>query len=111
MSRIHSKLPYKPDDPVPKVVDSMEGTVMWGVRSAAPEGECNIDSTCSVENTTYVWNAKLRLKCKMNTFNENFKKMERRIFMERRFKKKKKNSKNSKCLLRQISSLSTEKLN
>ena len=71
MSKIHFELPDKPDDPVPKVVDSKEGTVMWGVGLAAPEGECNIGPTYSVENTTYVWNAKLRLKCKMNTFHEN----------------------------------------
>ena len=54
MSKIHFKLPDKPDDPVPKVVDSMEGTVMWRVGLAAPEGECNIGPTYSVENTTYV---------------------------------------------------------
>ena len=54
MSKIHFKLLDKPDDPVPKVVDSMEGTVMWGVSLAAPEGECNISPTYSVENTTYV---------------------------------------------------------
>ena len=71
MSKIHFKLLDKPDDPVPKVVDSREGTVMWGVSLAAPEGECNIGLTYSVENTTCVWNAKLRLKCKMNIFNEN----------------------------------------
>ena len=71
MSKIHFKLPDKPDDSVPKVVDSREGTAMWGVGLAAPEGECNISPTYSVENTTHVWNAKLRLKCKMNTFNEN----------------------------------------
>ena len=45
------KLPDKPDDPVP---DSMEGTAMWEVGLAAPEGECNIGLTYSVENTTYV---------------------------------------------------------
>ena len=71
MSKIHFELPDKPDDPVPKVIDSREGTAMWGVCLAAPEGECNIGPTYSIENTTYVWNAKLRLKCKMNTFNEN----------------------------------------
>ena len=71
MSKIHFRLPDKPDDPVPKVVDSKEGTAMWEVGLAAPEGECNIGLTYSVENTTYDWNAKLRLKCKMNTFNEN----------------------------------------
>ena len=54
MSKIHFGLPDKPDDPVPKVVDSVEDTVMWGVGLAALEGECNIGPTCSVENTTYV---------------------------------------------------------
>ena len=54
MSKIHFELPDKSNDPVPKVVDSMEGTAMWEVGLAAPEGECNIDPTCSVENTTYV---------------------------------------------------------
>ena len=54
MFKIHFKLPDKPDDPVSKVVNSMEGTVMWGVSLAAPEGECNIGPTYSVENTTYV---------------------------------------------------------
>ena len=54
MSKIHFKVPDKPDDPVPKVVDRMEGTVMWGVGLTAPEGECNIGLTYSVENTTYV---------------------------------------------------------
>ena len=34
---------------------------MWEV-SLAPEGECNINVTYSAENTTYIWNAKLRLK-------------------------------------------------
>ena len=53
-SKIHFELPDKPNDPVPKVVDSMEGTVMWGVSLAAREGECNIGLTYSVENTTYV---------------------------------------------------------
>ena len=53
MFKIHFELPGKPDYPIPKVVDSMEGTVMWGVGLTAPEGECNIDPTCSVENTTY----------------------------------------------------------
>ena len=71
MFKIHFELPDKPDDPVPKVVDSREGTAMWEVSLAAPEGECNIGLTCSVENTTYVWNVKLRLKCKMNAFNES----------------------------------------
>ena len=51
MSKIHFELP---DNPVPKVADSMEGTAMWGVGLAAPEGECNIGPTYSVENTTYV---------------------------------------------------------
>ena len=54
MSRIHFELPDKPNDPVPKVVDSMVSTAMWGVGLAAPEGECNIGPTYSVENTTYV---------------------------------------------------------
>ena len=54
MSKIHFKLPDKPDDPVPEVADSMEGTAMWEVGLAAPEGECNIGPTYSVENTTYV---------------------------------------------------------
>ena len=71
MSKIHSELTDKPDDSVPKVIDSREDTVMWGVGLTAPEGECNIGPTYSVENTTYVWNAKLGLKCEMNTFNEN----------------------------------------
>ena len=71
MFNIHFELLDKPDDPVPKVVDSREGTAMWEVSLVAPGGECNIGPTYSVENTTYVWNAKLRLKCKMNTFNEN----------------------------------------
>ena len=71
MLKTHFELPNKPDDPVPKVVDSREGTAMWEVGLATPEGECNINPTYSVEKTTYVWNAKLRLKCKMNTFNES----------------------------------------
>ena len=54
MSKIHFELPDKPDDPVPKAVDSMEGTAMWEVGLTAPEGEYNIDPTYSVENTTYV---------------------------------------------------------
>ena len=54
MSKIHFRLQDKPDDPVPKVVDSVEGTDMWGVSLAALEGECNIGPTCSVENTTHV---------------------------------------------------------
>ena len=54
MSKIHFKLLDKPDDPVPEVIDNREGTVMWGVGLAAPEGECNIGPTYSVENTTYV---------------------------------------------------------
>ena len=54
MSKNHFELPDKPDDPVPKTVDSMEGTAMWEVGLAVPEGECNIGTTCSVENTTYV---------------------------------------------------------
>ena len=70
MIKIHFGLPDKPDGPVPKVVDSRESTAMWEVGLAAPEGECNINPT-SAENTTYIWNAKLTLKCKMNTFNEN----------------------------------------
>ena len=71
MITIHFELLDKPDDSVPKVVDSREGTAMWKVGLEAPEGECNINPTYSVENTTYIWNAKLRLKCKMNTFNED----------------------------------------
>ena len=71
MLKIHFELLDKPDDPVPKVIDSREGIAMWEVSLATPEGECNINLTYSVENTTYVWNAKLRLKCKMNTFNES----------------------------------------
>ena len=71
MFKIHFGLPDKPDDPVPKVVDSKEGTAMWEVSFAAPEGECNVNPTYSAENTTYVWNAKLRLKHRMNTFKEN----------------------------------------
>ena len=54
MSKIHFELLDKPDDPVPGVVDSMEGTAMWGVDLAAPKGECNIGLIYSVENTTYV---------------------------------------------------------
>ena len=73
MIKIHFRLPDKPDGPVPKVIDSREGTAMWEVGSAAPEGECNINPTYSAENTTYIWNAKLRLKCKMNTFNKSLK--------------------------------------
>ena len=62
MIKIHFGLLDKPDDPILKVVDSREGTAMWEVGLAAPEGECNIDLTYSAENTTYTWNAKLRLK-------------------------------------------------
>ena len=54
MSKIHFELSDKPDDPVPKVAGSMESTAMWEVSLAAPEGECNIGPTYSVENTTYV---------------------------------------------------------
>ena len=54
MSKIHFELLGKPDDPAPKVIDSTEGTVIWGVGLAAPEGECNIGSTYSVKNITYV---------------------------------------------------------
>ena len=54
MSKINFKLLDKPDDPVLKAVDSREGTAMWGVGLTAPEGECNIGPTYSVENTTYV---------------------------------------------------------
>ena len=54
MPKIHLELLDNPNDPVPKVVDSMEGTIMLGVDLAAPEGECNIGLTYSVENTTYV---------------------------------------------------------
>ena len=32
----------------------MEGTAMWEVSLAVPEGECSIGPTYSVENTTYV---------------------------------------------------------
>ena len=32
----------------------MEGTAMWEDGLAAPEGECSISPTYSVENTTYV---------------------------------------------------------
>ena len=46
MFKIHLELPDKPDDPVPKVVDSREGTAMWEVDLAASEGECNIGPTC-----------------------------------------------------------------
>ena len=68
MIKIHFRLLDKPDDPVLKVIDSREGTAMWEVSLAAPEGEYSIDPTYSVENTTYIWNAKLRLKSIMNTF-------------------------------------------
>ena len=71
MIKIHFGLLDKPDGPVPTVVGSREGTAMWEVGLAAPEGECNINPTYSVENTTYIWNAKLRLKSKMKTFNES----------------------------------------
>ena len=71
MLKIHFKLPDKPDDPVPKVIDSREGTAMWEVSLAAPGGKCNINPTYSAENTTYIWNAKLILKYKMNTSNES----------------------------------------
>ena len=54
MFKIHFEPPDKPDDPFPKVVDSMEGTIKWGVSLTAPEGEYNIGPTYSVENTTYV---------------------------------------------------------
>ena len=54
MFKIHFKLPDKPDDPIPKALDSMEGTAVWGVSLTAPEGECNIGLTYSVENITYV---------------------------------------------------------
>ena len=64
MSKNHFELPYKPDDPVPKVVDSMEGTAMWEVGLAVPEGEYNIGPTCSVENTTYILNIRSKLKVK-----------------------------------------------
>ena len=74
MFKIHFGLPDKPDDPVPQVIDSMEGTVMLGVALITPEGECNIGLTYSVENTTYVRNIKLRLKQKVNTFDNNQKK-------------------------------------
>ena len=51
MFKIHFELLDKPDDPVPRVVDSREGTAMWGVGLAAPEGECSIGLTYSEENT------------------------------------------------------------
>ena len=70
MIKIHFELPDKSDGPVPKVIDSREGIAMWEVGLAALEGECNINPTYSVENTTYIWNAKLRLKSIMNTFNK-----------------------------------------
>ena len=70
MIKIHFGLPDKPDGPVPKVIDSREGTAMWEVSLAALEGECNINPTYSAENTAYIWNAKLRLKYEMNTFNK-----------------------------------------
>ena len=62
MIKIHFGLLDKPDDPILKVIDSREGTAMWEVGLAAPEGECNIDPTYSAENTAYTQNAKLRLK-------------------------------------------------
>ena len=71
MIKIYFRLLDKSDGPVPKVVDSREGIAMWEVSLVAPEGECNINPTYSAENITYIWNAKLRLKCKMNTLNEN----------------------------------------
>ena len=71
MITIHFELLGKLNGPVPKVVDSREGTAMWEVGLAAPEGECNINLTYSAENTTYNWNAKLRLKCKMNMLNKS----------------------------------------
>ena len=54
MFKIHFDRLDKPDDPVPEVADSMEGIAMWEVSLAAPEGECDIGPTYSVENTTYV---------------------------------------------------------
>ena len=71
MITIHFELSGKLNGPVPKVVDSREGIAMWEDGLAAPEGGCNINLTYSAENTTYIWNAKLRLKCKMNTFNKS----------------------------------------
>ena len=62
MIKIHFKLPDKPDGPVPKIIGSREGTAMWEVSLAAPKGECNINPTYSVENTTYIWNAKIEIK-------------------------------------------------
>ena len=50
----HYELPDKLDDPIPKVIDSVGDTAMWGVSLVAPEGECNIGLTYSVENITYV---------------------------------------------------------
>ena len=71
MIKIHFELLDKPDGPVPKVIDSREDIAMWEVGLAALEGECNINPTYSVENTAYIWNAKLRLESIMNTFNKN----------------------------------------
>ena len=71
MITIHFELLDKPNGPVPKVIDSREGIAMWEVGLAAPEGECNINPTYSAENTTFIWNAKSILKCKMITFNKS----------------------------------------
>ena len=70
MITIHFELLGKPNGPVPRVIDSREGIAMREDGLAAPQGECNINPTYSAENTTCIWNAKLRLKCKMNTFNK-----------------------------------------
>ena len=67
----HFKLLGKPNGLAPKVIGSREGIAMWEDGLAAPEGGCNISLTYSVENTTYVWNTKLRLKCKIIIFNKN----------------------------------------
>ena len=67
----HFKLSDKPNGPAPGVVGSREGIAMWEDGLAAPEGGCNIRPTYSVENTTYVWNTKPRLKCKIITFNKS----------------------------------------
>ena len=72
MIKIHFGLLDKPDDPVPEVVDSKEDIAMWGVGLAALGGECNTKPTYSVENTAYIWNAKLRLKSIMSIFDKNF---------------------------------------
>ena len=64
MSKNHFKLPDKPDDPVPKVVDSMQGTAMWEVSLAAPEGECNI-----VQGPSTAHNSVESFCCFLSVFN------------------------------------------